>query len=120
MGIDTLPDEDIETARRQIEMFLSRSLKVIDIEPVEAEEVIARTGGGRDTGEFEVCFRLKLGQPKDDEILETVSDMTSHLRDQLEAMERGSDAPDTILLAEDHPPAHIKTKPLVYYIRSVL
>lgn len=120
MSLDNVPDSEISDAKKQINKFLSRSLDVKDITAVEAEEVIARTNAGRNIGEYGVCFRVEIGQPESDEVLETWSDVTMHLRDQLESMERNSNAPDTLVLSEDHPPEHLKNKHLVYYLESTM
>lgn len=120
MGIENVPDSDIDEAKRKIDEFLSRSIDVKRIEAVEADEVIARTNAGRNIGEYDVCFRVEVSQPESDEILETWSDVTMHLRDQLESMERNSRAPDTLLLSEDHPPQHLENEPLVYYLQSTM
>lgn len=120
MSLENISDSEISDAKDQINKFLSRSINVRDITAVEADEVIARTNAGRNTGKYDVCFRVKISQPESDEVLETWSDVTMHLRDQLESMERNSRAPDTLLLVEDHPPEHIKNKPLVYYLQSTM
>lgn len=120
MSLENISDSDISDAREQINNFLSRSLDVKDITAVESDEVFARTNAGRDIGEYDVCFRVEVGQPDSDEVLDTWSDVTSHLRDQLESMERNSNAPDTLLLSEDHPPEHLENKPLVYYLQSTM
>lgn len=120
MTLDNLSDSDIKDAKSKIQKFLSRSLEVKDITAVEVDEVISRTNAGHNIGDYDVCFRVKIGRPESDDVLETWSDVRMHLEDQLESMERNSRAPDTIILSSDHPPEGRVNEPLVYYLQSTL
>lgn len=123
MGIDKLSDADLEEAADQIQEFLSHGLDVQDVSAVEAEEVEARTGGkgaAEQLDDYSVFYRVKVYPVQKQSVVDARSDVTSHIRDQLESMEQNSSAPDTHLVAVDNPPAHINTKPLVFYVMSVL
>ena len=123
MNHDTLSEQRIETARSQIESFLSRSLDVREVTPVPADEVTARGPIGGNAGDeamaTEVHFRISIN-PEDD-ILDPRKDMVGYLREQfITDMEQNSPAPDTQLVVVDYPPEAYSNKPLVFYVRSTL
>lgn len=127
MSQPDLSDADIEQARTQLESALREvsQLPVRDVTHVGADEVDARGPAGPgsikdETGPYEVFFRVTVDPPDGDDILETRGDISEYLRTQLATdIERNSNAPDTMIVQSDFPPAHID-KPLVFYVRSVL
>lgn len=120
MAVENVEDEAVESAASEIEEFLSRSVPIRDVEAVETEEVEARTAGKiDDLHKYEVFYRVKTVPMSKMDVLETRSDVTNHVRDQLLAMEEKRGAPDTMLTATDFPPGNLD-KPLVFYVRSVL
>ena len=120
MALDNVSDEQVASAINDIEAFLSRSIPIRDITAVEAEEVKARTSGFDTTtvGDYEILLRLKTTPIHRIDVIESRRELDAHLRDQLESMEQNSGAPDTLIVASDHPPN--KRDPLVFYLRSVL
>lgn len=122
MALQNVPDKSVEEAAKNVKNFLSRSIQVIEVEPVKAGFVESRTPGKgfkQELPEYSIYLRLKTAPLEDLKLLETRRGLFKHISDSLENMEMNGLGPDTMIVAEDHPPERLN-KPLVYYVEATV
>lgn len=122
MALGNVPTDRSDEAADKVEKFLSRSIPIRSVEPVEADLVESRTpsrGFKEQLPEYSIYLRVETEPLKKFDLLETRSGLFEHIRDSLETMEMNAYGPDSIVVGEDHPPEHLN-KPLVYFVESTI
>lgn len=122
MSLQNVPEKRVKTEATRIESFLQDvDIPTREVEPVEADVFESRTsvGGRRDLPEFSVYMRVTTAPISEFDKLETLSGLLRHLRDMLDMMEMNGLGPDSMVVAEDHPPVHLD-KPLVFFLESTM
>lgn len=110
----------IERAATSIERNLSRSLPVLRVSQVEPRVIRRKI---REFDSKDVChkngiyFRVITKPPSQMSVLDTRSEVTGHLRHQLDMMNKNSLAPETTLIATDFPKQFIE-EPLAFFLQS--